>query len=34
MLSHHVSALPVQLDGMLLGIVTRTDILEHYGTVA
>lgn len=34
MLSHHVSALPVQLDGMLLGIITRTDILEHYGTVA
>ena len=34
MLSHHVSALPVQLGGMLLGIVTRTDILEHYGTVA
>lgn len=34
MLAAHVSALPVQLDGMLLGIVTRTDILEHYGTVA
>lgn len=34
MLAQHVSALPVQLDGMLLGIVTRTDILEHYGTVA
>jgi CBS domain-containing protein len=34
MLAAHVSALPVQLDGMLLGIITRTDILEHYGTVA
>jgi CBS domain-containing protein len=34
MLDHRVSALPVQLDGMLMGIVTRTDILEHYGTVA
>lgn len=34
MLAHHVSALPVQVDGMLLGIITRTDILEHYGTVA
>jgi CBS domain-containing protein len=34
MLEHRVSALPVQLDGMLMGIVTRTDILEHYGTVA
>ena len=34
MLEHRVSALPVQLDGMLMGIVTRTDILEHYGSVA
>ncbi len=34
MLDHRVSALPVQLDGMLMGIVTRTDILEHYGSVA
>ena len=34
MLEHRVSALPVQLDGMLMGIVTRTDILEHYGNVA
>jgi CBS domain-containing protein len=34
MLSNRVSALPVQLDGMLLGIITRTDILEHYGSVA
>jgi len=34
MLDGRVSALPVQLDGMLLGIITRTDILEHYGSVA
>ncbi len=34
MLEHRVSALPVQLAGMLMGIVTRTDVLEHYGTVA
>lgn len=34
MLDKRVSALPVQLDGMLMGIVTRTDILEHYGAVA
>jgi len=34
MLEHRVSALPVQLDGMLMGIVTRTDVLEHYGSVA
>jgi CBS domain-containing protein len=34
MLQHHVSALPVELDGMLVGIATRTDILEHYGSVA
>ncbi|MGQ0554107.1 MAG: CBS domain-containing protein [Planctomycetota bacterium] len=34
MLEHRVSALPVDLDGMLVGIVTRTDILEHYGAVA
>jgi len=34
MLDGRVSALPVMLDGMLLGIITRTDILEHYGTVA
>jgi CBS domain-containing protein len=34
MLQAHVSALPVELDGMLLGVVTRTDILEHYGSVA
>ena len=34
MLAAHVSALPVQLDGMLMGIVTRTDVLEHYGSVA
>jgi CBS domain-containing protein len=34
MLDGRVSALPVLLDGMLLGIITRTDILEHYGSVA
>jgi len=34
MLGHRVSALPVSLDDMLLGIVTRTDILEHYASVA
>ena len=34
MLQHRVSALPVMLDGMLLGIVTRTDVLEHYASVA
>jgi CBS domain-containing protein len=34
MLDKRVSALPVQLDGMLLGIITRTDILEHYAMVA
>jgi CBS domain-containing protein len=34
MLQNHVSALPVALEGMLLGVVTRTDILEHYGSVA
>jgi CBS domain-containing protein len=34
MLDHRVSALPVQLAGMLMGIVTRTDVLEHYGSVA
>lgn len=34
MLGHRVSALPVSVDGMLLGIVTRTDILEHYAGVA
>jgi len=34
MLEHRVSALPVQLAGMLMGIITRTDVLEHYGSVA
>ncbi len=34
MLGGRISALPVMLDGMLLGIITRTDILEHYGTIA
>jgi acetoin utilization protein AcuB len=34
MLHNHVSALPVELDGMLLGVVTRTDILEHFASVA
>lgn len=34
MLGHRISALPVSVDGMLLGIVTRTDILEHYSRVA
>jgi CBS domain-containing protein len=34
MLDARVSALPVLLDGTLLGIITRTDILEHYGSVA
>lgn len=34
MLASHVSALPVCLQGMLLGIVTRTDVLEHYADVA
>jgi len=34
MLNNRVSALPVSLDGMLMGIITRTDILEHYGNVA
>ena len=34
MLEHRISALPVSMSGMLLGIVTRTDILEHYANVA
>jgi CBS domain-containing protein len=34
MLDGHCSALPVTVDGMLMGILTRTDILEHYGSVA
>ncbi len=34
MLDGRISALPVQLDGMLLGIITRTDVLEHNGSVA
>jgi len=34
MLAARVSALPVMLEGMLLGIVTRTDVLEHYASVA
>jgi CBS domain-containing protein len=34
MLGHRISALPVCLEDMLLGIVTRTDILEHYAGVA
>jgi CBS domain-containing protein len=34
MLDAHCSALPVTVDGMLMGILTRTDILEHYGSVA
>jgi len=34
MLDAHCSALPVTVDGMLMGILTRTDILEHYGAVA
>jgi CBS domain-containing protein len=34
MMEHRVSALPVSLQGMLMGIITRTDVLEHYSTVA
>jgi CBS domain-containing protein len=34
MLEKRISALPVLLDGLLVGIITRTDILEHYGSVA
>lgn len=34
MLGHRVSALPVSMNDLLLGIVTRTDILEHYAGVA
>lgn len=34
MLDGHCSALPVTVDGMLMGILTRADILEHYGSVA
>lgn len=34
MLNSRVSALPVSMDGMLMGIITRTDILEHYANVA
>ena len=34
MLQNRVSALPVSLEGMLMGIITRADILEHYGNVA
>jgi CBS domain-containing protein len=34
MLDGRCSALPVTVDGMLMGILTRTDILEHYGSVA
>jgi len=34
MLPSKVTALPVMIDGMLMGIVTRADILEHYGNVA
>jgi CBS domain-containing protein len=34
MLDNRVSALPVSLEGMMMGIITRTDVLEHYGSVA
>jgi CBS domain-containing protein len=34
MVENRVSALPVSIKGMLLGIITRTDVLEHYGSVA
>ncbi|MCB9898791.1 MAG: CBS domain-containing protein [Planctomycetes bacterium] len=34
MLGSHVSALPVVVDDMLLGVLTRTDVLEHYAGVA
>ena len=34
MLENRISALPVGVDGALFGIVTRTDILEHYASVA
>ncbi len=34
MLEHRISALPVGVDGEIFGIVTRTDILEHYASVA
>jgi acetoin utilization protein AcuB len=34
MMNQRVSALPVSLEGMLMGIITRTDILEHYAGVA
>ena len=34
MLGSHVSAVPVLLDDMLLGVLTRTDVLEHYAGVA
>ena len=34
MIDNRVSALPVSIGGMLLGIITRTDVLEHYGSVA
>jgi CBS domain-containing protein len=34
MVNNRVSALPVSLNGMLMGIITRTDVLEHYGSVA
>ncbi len=34
MMENRVSALPVSLEGMLMGIITRTDILEHYANVA
>lgn len=34
MLGEHVSAVPVCVQGMLLGVLTRVDVLEHYSGVA
>jgi CBS domain-containing protein len=34
MLAGHVSAVPVCVHDMLLGVLTRTDVLEHYAGVA
>lgn len=34
MMDLRLTALPVGVDGVVMGIVTRTDVLEHYGSVA
>jgi len=34
MVDRRLTALPVGVDGVVMGIVTRTDVLEHYGSVA